>query len=141
MDTEMHGRWHSARQQPLRLLLFSLAFLSILRPLVANAHHEAIFGHQSSLVFSAPGYLSTQLFSRNIGAPNDKVQEKTGLISGGYSPFTGIPLSFMAIQPTPTSRISIRARHKRDLKTSSWARGTVTISPVSSNVLIVKTTS
>jgi hypothetical protein len=79
-------------------------FPPLLSPLVlfthaAEAHHEAIFGPQSSLVFSEPGYLSSQLFSRNVGAPGDKVQETTGVLSGAYSPFTGIPLSFNVIQP------------------------------------------
>lgn len=83
----------------LRLLLFSLALLSVFRPPVAIAHHEAIFGPQSSLVFSEPGYLSTQLFSRSIGAPGDKIQETTGVVSGGYSPFADVPRSFNFIQP------------------------------------------
>lgn len=65
----------------------------------AEAHHEAIFGPQSSLAFSGPGYLSSQLFSRNVGEPGDKVQETTGVLSGAYSPFSAIPLSFNVIQP------------------------------------------
>ena len=79
--------------------LFCLAIFLAFRSGAANAHHEAIFGPQSSLVFSTPGYLSSQLFSRNIGAPDDKVQETTGLISAGVSPFSGVPLSFNVIQP------------------------------------------
>lgn len=82
------------------LLLFSLAAsISVFLPRAASAHHEAIFGPQSSLVFSEPGYLSTQLFSRSIGAPGDKIQETTGVVSGGYSPFADVPRSFNFIQP------------------------------------------
>jgi hypothetical protein len=85
--------------RPSRFVTKSLFAGCLLFYHTAEAHHEAIFGPQSSLVFSEPGYLSSQLFSRNVGAPGDKVQETTGVLSGAYSPFSGIPLSFNVIQP------------------------------------------
>jgi hypothetical protein len=81
-----------------RLSLCAFA-ISCVFPSAVRAHHEAIFGPQSSLVFSEPGYLSTQLYSRNIGAPDDKVQETTAVLSGALSPFAGVPLSLSVIQP------------------------------------------
>jgi hypothetical protein len=49
----------------------------------AMAHHEAIFGPQSSLVLSAPAFATFQSFSKNTGAG---VQETTFLLGGGVSP-------------------------------------------------------
>jgi hypothetical protein len=66
----------------------------------AQAHHEAIFGPQSSLVLSAPGFLSLQAFSRRTVRG---LQETTGLISAGGQPFRGVPLSFTAILPATYS--------------------------------------
>ena len=67
-------------------------------PGVATAHHEAIFGPQSSLFLSAPGYASTQVFSRRLG-DRERTQETTGLVSGGISPFSQVPISFTVIVP------------------------------------------
>jgi len=67
--------------------------------LPARAHHEAIFGPQSSLVFSSPGFLSMQLFSRKLGSGDASRQETTALVSAGFSPFDGVPLSFTVIAP------------------------------------------
>ena len=68
----------------------------------ARAHHEAIFGPQSSLFLSAPGYVSAQAFSRRLGTTR-RTQETTALVSGGISPFRTVPLSFTLI--VPASRI------------------------------------
>ena len=48
----------------------------------ASAHHEAIFGPQSSLVLSAPGFVSTQAFTKNLGT-EQRSQETTFVLSGG----------------------------------------------------------
>ena len=39
----------------------------LVRPAFLNAHHEAIFGPQSSLVLSADKFVSVQVFSREAG--------------------------------------------------------------------------
>ena len=65
----------------------------------ALAHHEAIFGPQSSLMFSEPGFVSVQLFTRQLGTSDRKTQETTTLVSAGYEPFDGTPLSFSGIFP------------------------------------------
>ena len=53
----------------------------------ARAHHEAIFGPQSSLVLSAPSYASVQTFSRQLGTAGARTQESTMLLSAGVTPF------------------------------------------------------
>ena len=49
----------------------------------ARAHHEAIFGPQSSLVLSAPSFASVQTFSRQLGTAGARTQESTMLLSAG----------------------------------------------------------
>lgn len=72
-----------------------VALLALLAAGPASAHHEAIFGPQSSLVLSAPAFLSAQMFSRKTRGS----RETTGLISAGFSPFAPVPLSFTVIVP------------------------------------------
>src|SRR5215471_15570789 len=65
----------------------------------AHAHHEAIFGPQSSLVLSAPAFASLQSYSRRLGAGDSSKQESTVLVSAGVTPIERVPLSFTAIVP------------------------------------------
>ncbi|MCA1826772.1 MAG: hypothetical protein ABR567_21270 [Myxococcales bacterium] len=69
--------------------------LALLAAGAAHAHHEAIFGPQSSLVLSSPAFVSLQTFSRTTVSGT----ETTGLVSAGFTPFTSVPLSFTAIVP------------------------------------------
>jgi hypothetical protein len=78
----------------LRRYVFLLVALGA--PGAARAHHEAIFGPQSSLVLSAPAFVSLQCFTRRWGQP--ALQETTAVVSAGVSPFR-FPLSFTAIAP------------------------------------------
>jgi hypothetical protein len=68
-------------------------------PALAEAHHEAIFGPQSSLVLSAPAYASFQAYSRQLGGPDQRTQESTVLLSAGVTPIRRVPLSITAILP------------------------------------------
>ena len=74
----------------------SVALAVALTALPAPAHHEAIFGPQSSLVMSAPAFVSAQLFSRRL---SDARQESTLVLSGSWTPLREVPLSFTAIAP------------------------------------------
>jgi hypothetical protein len=65
----------------------------------AAAHHEAIFGPQSSLMLTAPTYVSLQAFSRQLGGPEHRTQESTMLLSAGVTPLRDVPLSLTAILP------------------------------------------
>jgi hypothetical protein len=65
----------------------------------ASAHHEAIFGPQSSLVLSAPGFVSVQGFTKNLGTAGQTSQETTFVLSGGVTPFSSLPVSFALTLP------------------------------------------
>jgi hypothetical protein len=65
----------------------------------ARAHHEAIFGPQSSLVLSAPSFASVQTYSRRLGTDGNRIQESTMLLSAGVTPVRSVPLSLSAIVP------------------------------------------
>jgi hypothetical protein len=55
----------------------------VFQPALANAHHEAIFGPQSSLVLSADKFVSFQVFGRELGTSDSKTKETTTLASAG----------------------------------------------------------
>ena len=65
----------------------------------ASAHHEAIFGPQSSLLYSSERFVSLQAFTRQLGTAEQRKQETTGVLSGGFNLLKGVPLSFTAILP------------------------------------------
>lgn len=65
----------------------------------ASAHHEAIFGPQSSLLISQRGFASLQAFSKRQGPAGARSQDTTLLLSLGYEPFETVPLSFVITVP------------------------------------------
>jgi hypothetical protein len=73
--------------------------LAAATPRSAAAHHEAIFGPQSSLAFGNPGFLSGQFFARRQGSSAQFKQEYTFLVSGGITPIEEFPLGVTAIFP------------------------------------------
>jgi hypothetical protein len=79
-------------------LVFLLAGL-FAGPVSLKAHHEAIFGPQSSLVLSADKFLSLQVFSRELGTFEAKTRETTALVSVGLRLSKQRPLTFTAILP------------------------------------------
>ena len=61
-----------------------------------SAHHEAIYGAQSSLAISADRYASIQVFSKQTGPRGERTQETTTVFGTGFSPGKGpISLSFV----------------------------------------------
>ena len=89
---------------PRSALIPAVALVAAIAGTNARAHHEAIFGPQSSLVLSAPAFVSLQAFSRRTGQRGSRTQETTALLSAGATPFQKVPLSFSLI--APMSRIS-----------------------------------
>ena len=81
----------------MRTFLVGLA-LALLMAGPADAHHEAIFGPQSSAVLSPRVFLSAQMFVRENGQDDDKRRETTAVFSTGLSPFKR-PLSFAIVVP------------------------------------------
>ena len=119
------------------LVLCVAAAVSGFVPTIADAHHEAIFGPQSSLLYSLDTFVSAQVFSRQTGTSGQKTQETTGVISGGVNPIKGLPVTVTAIVPysiinqldTGSSRsgfedIILGARYRYDLSTliDRWNR-------------------
>jgi hypothetical protein len=63
-------------------------------PLAASAHHEAMFGPQSSAVLSPGMFISLQMFDRENGRGDYRHRETTSVYSVGVKPFQTNPLSF-----------------------------------------------
>jgi hypothetical protein len=64
----------------------------------AYAHHEAIFGPQSSAVLSPGTFLTAQVFTRATGQDDEKGHETTMVFGGGLRPFKR-PLSLAFVVP------------------------------------------
>jgi hypothetical protein len=64
----------------------------------AYAHHEAIFGPQSSAVLSPDTFLTGQVFTRATGQDDEKGHETTLVLGGGLRPFNR-PLSLAFVVP------------------------------------------
>lgn len=75
------------------IAIFAAAVLLLL-PAPVSAHHEAMFGPQSSAVLSPGMFISLQVFDRENGIGNYRHRETTGVYSLGYKPFQTNPLSF-----------------------------------------------
>ena len=82
----------------MKYVLTSVAFvLSTTAP--AFAHHEAIFGPQSSAVLSPSAFLSAQIFDKEKGRNDDKHREATTVYSFGFTPVKKKPLSIALVLP------------------------------------------
>ena len=77
----------------------------------AWAHHEAIYGSQSALVLSGERYVTVQVFSRQTGPKDARVQETTTVLSGGLSS-PRLPVSLSVVVP-----LSVIAEGKRGTRT------------------------
>ena len=79
------------------IVVLGLSTVALAAP--ARAHHEAIFGPQSSLVLSAPTFASVQTFSRQLGTAGARTQESTLLLSAGLTPVRSVPVSIGVALP------------------------------------------
>jgi hypothetical protein len=86
----------STRHVPCVFILFSLMSLIAVS---AFAHHEAMFGPQSSAVLSPGIFLSAQLFDKEEGKDNEKRRETTTVYSVGFQPLEKQPLSIAFLLP------------------------------------------
>ena len=80
----------------------------------AFAHHEAIFGPQSSAVLSAGRFASAQVFTRQTGPEGDRRRQTTTVFSAGIQPFKPapsiavvVPISFLGSTAAAPARIGI----------------------------------
>jgi hypothetical protein len=83
----------------MKLTIVALGISTAVLSAPARAHHEAIFGPQSSLVLSAPTFASVQTFSRQLGTAGTRTQESTMLLSAGVTPLRSVPLSVSLALP------------------------------------------
>ena len=65
----------------------------------AFAHHEALFGPQSSLAVESAGFVSVQTHTRAYGLGDTRTQETTFIVSGGFTPIASVPWSITLVQP------------------------------------------
>ena len=94
-----------------RSVLYVLWALLCLSASPAFAHHEAIFGPQSSAVLSAGRFASAQVFTRDTGDDQDRRRQTTTVFSVGLQPFKRplsvalvVPVSFIGSTPTNSAR-------------------------------------
>ena len=92
-------------------LLCAIVCLSA-RP--ASAHHEAIFGPQSSAVLSAGRFASAQVFTRDTGRDREQRRQTTAVFSAGLQPFKRplsvavvVPVSFIGSTSTAGARTGV----------------------------------
>jgi hypothetical protein len=63
------------------------------------AHHEAMFGPQSSAVLSPGIFISAQLFDKETGKDDQQRRETTTVYSAGFKPMKKQPLSIAFVLP------------------------------------------
>jgi hypothetical protein len=80
------------------MAIFAAAVILFL-PVPASAHHEAMFGPQSSAVLSPGMFISAQVFDRENGMNVTKHRETTTVFSAGVRPFKTNPLSLAVVAP------------------------------------------
>ncbi len=66
---------------------------------LARAHHEALFGPQSSLAIESDGFVSLQTHVRLRGSGDSLSRETTSIVSGGIAPIAGVPWVVTLVQP------------------------------------------
>ena len=64
----------------------------------ASAHHEALFGPQSSLAVESEGFVSLQAHEHVFGVGSTYDQETAYIVSGGVAPFRAIPWNLTLVQ-------------------------------------------
>ena len=72
---------------------------ALLRAASATAHHEALFGPQSSATLSQDGFLTVQVFSRELGPSGERTRETTGVVSAGMQVTKRLPITVSITAP------------------------------------------
>lgn len=118
--------WHC------RLLFLLVALFAAAAP--ASAHHEAMFGPQSSAVLSPGVFLSAQVFVREHGKDDTRQRETTTVFSASVRPFKNplslalvVPVTFATATGAPSARgiedALITARYRVDVDRVASALG------------------
>jgi hypothetical protein len=75
-----------------------LALGALLHSTRARAHHEALFGPQSSLAVESEGFISLQAHEHVFGVGSSLDRETAYIVSGGVTPIASVPWSFTLVQ-------------------------------------------
>lgn len=63
------------------------------------AHHEALFGPQSSLAVESPYFVSMQMHVHAVGSGKSYADETTYILSAGAAPVRNVPWALAVVQP------------------------------------------
>ncbi len=77
----------------------AIAGTTLLAASDAAAHHEALFGPQSSLAVESPAFASGQAHVHATGSGASYATETTYITSAGFSPIRGLPWGITIVQP------------------------------------------
>lgn len=75
------------------------AALVLFSAVPAAAHHEALFGPQSSLAVESDAFVSLQAHEHVFGTGSSLDRETVYIVSGGVTPFRSVPWSLTLVQP------------------------------------------
>jgi hypothetical protein len=82
-----------------RMRAVAALMLGLFWPAVGRAHHEALFGPQSSLAVESQGFVSLQTHVRAYGINGQQTTETITIVSGGFSPLADVPWGIALVQP------------------------------------------
>ncbi len=80
----------------------SLAVPTLIHSAPARAHHEALFGPQSSLAVESRAFVSLQSHTRVMGTGSLLERETTWILSAGVTPLDHVPWSLTLVVPFTT---------------------------------------
>src|SRR5437870_4312225 len=84
--------------QPIRHVVGIVTLVGLIAA-PASAHHEAMFGPQSSAVLSPAFFVSAQVFDKEKGKDTETGRETTTVYSAGFSPLKNKRLSIAFVVP------------------------------------------
>ena len=82
-----------------RWAIFALAGVAVTSARTARAHHEALFGPQSSLAVESDGFVSLQTHEHVYGVGSTYDQEMVYILSAGWTPLRTVPWALTLVQP------------------------------------------
>jgi hypothetical protein len=110
-----------------RTLMAAIVAGTLAQAAPAEAHHEALFGPQSSSTLSPDGFLTFQVFTRELGPTGERTRETTGVVSAGMRVTKRLPISVSVTAPyswirqagawsTGAEDVLLGVRYRHDLK-------------------------
>jgi hypothetical protein len=115
------------RQRALIVGMAAIVVATLVEAAPAEAHHEALFGPQSSSTLSPDGFLTFQVFTRELGPSGERTRETTGVVSAGIRVTRRLPITISVTAPyswirqggasnTGGEDVLLGVRYRHDLK-------------------------